>query len=421
MTNSSPVTILIIGVGARGTLYGQYAIENPDQAKVVAFAEPREDYSDLFAEKHDIAEDMIFSDWRELLNKPKLADAVYICIQDDYHAEPCIEFAKLGYDVLLEKPMATREEECEEIVKAVKESGVIFGVCHVMRYTQYTQALKKLLASGIIGEIMNIQHLEPVGYWHHAHSFVRGNWRRDDEVAFMLMAKSCHDIDWLRYVMDKKITAVSSFGGLLHFKKENQPLGAGNNCFDCGIEETCAFSAKKVYLGDENTPRKSTPYYQEVISLNTDPDLRIEDLKNGPYARCVYDCDNNVVDQQIVNIMFEGGFTASHTMVGLSEYADRKTRIFGTKGQIEGDGENIKVHDYLTENETEHVVPPHEVETAMDGHGGGDYYMVKNFVAAVKNRDQSMILAGPDESLETHKAVFAAEDARHKMKVNVID
>ncbi len=421
MTKNIPVSVLVVGAGARGTVYSQYALENPDEVNIVAVCEPRENYRTKFVESHNITPENVYSDWREVLDKGKIADAVYICIQDDYHAEPCIKFAKLKYSILLEKPMAVTERECEEIVQAVKENDVIFGVCHVLRYTQYTRSLKKILASGAIGEIMNIQHLEPVGYWHHAHSFVRGNWRRDDEVAFMLMAKSCHDIDWLCHVMDKKIKAVSSFGGLSHFKAENKPDGASDNCFTCDVEETCPYSAQKIYFGDAENRRKCPPHFLDVISHYSDDELRLKDVKNGPYARCVYACDNNVVDQQVVNLMFEGGATATHTMMAFTEYCDRKTRIFGTHGRIEGDGEYIKVYDFLTDTETVHNVAAYDVMASMKGHGGGDYFLIQNFTAAVANRDQSMILTGPDQSLETHKAVFAAEEARLSMQVKMID
>ena len=156
-----------------------------------------------------------------------MADAVIICTQDAMHAEPAVAFAKKGYAILLEKPMAPNEADCRRIVEAVKANGILFAVCHVMRYTRYTQMLKQVVDSGAIGEVVSLQHLEPVGYWHQAHSFVRGNWRNEQESSFMLLAKSCHDLDWIRYIMGEPCLSVSSFGALKHFNTSEKPAEAG--------------------------------------------------------------------------------------------------------------------------------------------------------------------------------------------------
>ena len=246
----SSTRLLIIGAGQRGQCYAEYARLHPDQAQVVGVAEPRAAYRTRLAEAHQVPPENVVADWRALL-RPGLADAVIIATPDTLHTEPAIAFAGLGYDLLLEKPMAPTPQECQQIVAAVQANGVIFAVAHVLRYTSYTQKLKELVTSGVIGDIVSIQHLEPVGFGHQAHSFVRGNWRKEAESSFMLLAKSCHDIDWLRYILGRRCVQVSSFGSLMHFRRERKPpeAGAALRCLDCAFEPRCAYSARRIYFG----------------------------------------------------------------------------------------------------------------------------------------------------------------------------
>ena len=246
-----PVELLIIGAGSRGATYAGYAIDHPDAAHVVGVAEPRSFYRQQIAERHTISPENVVEDWRQFLGHPKCADAVVIALQDALHAEATIAFAQKGYDILLEKPMAPDPESCQRIIDTVIANHNIFAVCHVMRYTNYTQRLKNLVSSGVVGDILSIQHLEPVGNWHYAHSYVRGNWCNEAESSFMLLAKSCHDIDWLRYIMGRRCVQVSSFGSLKHFRKAEKPVQAGEatRCLDCAYEPDCPYSAKRLYLG----------------------------------------------------------------------------------------------------------------------------------------------------------------------------
>ncbi len=248
---NKPVTAVVVGAGGRGTTYALYAVEHPERLKIVGVAEPQAWNRQKMVETHAIPAENVFIDWRELAARPRLADAVIIATQDRMHADPAVALAEKGYAMLLEKPMAPTEADCGRIVDAVKRAGILFGVCHVLRYTGYTQALKKLLDSGAIGEVISIQHLEPVGYWHQAHSFVRGNWRNSRESSSMLLAKSCHDLDWIRYAVGAPCRSLSSFGSLVHFKPSAKPAAAGaaTRCLDCAFETNCPYSAKKIYLG----------------------------------------------------------------------------------------------------------------------------------------------------------------------------
>lgn len=407
-----PVSVLVVGGGSRGTTYSGFARLFPERMKVVGVAEPRDFYRERLAREHEIPSERVFKDWREAARQPRLADAVIIATQDNMHVEPAVAFSKLGYAMLLEKPMAPSEAECRKIYDAVRTNHNLFGVCHVMRYTAYTQAMKKILDSGAIGDVVSIEHLEPVGYWHMAHSFVRGNWRNERESSFMLLAKSCHDIDWLTYVMGDKCTAISSFGALNHFRRDQQPAGASERCLDCAVESTCPYSAKKIYLG--MLARGHTGWPVNVVTPEPTEASLSEALRTGPYGRCVYACDNDVVDHQVVNLLFAHNQTASFTMTGFTHMGNRKTRIFGTRGELSGDGSVITHLDFLTDQVKTIDTRRDDEHAQMGGHGGGDFGLMDHFIAAVAKGDPSLILSGPEESFATHRMVFAAEEARHE-------
>ncbi|WP_199431492.1 Gfo/Idh/MocA family protein [Qaidamihabitans albus] len=404
-----PVTIAIVGAGSRGRTYAACTART-GRARVTAVAEPRSQARTRLAGEHDLPADAVLDDWRALLTRPRLADVAVISTQDRAHVEPAVELARRGYHLLLEKPMATTERDSERIVRAAEESGVLLAVCHVLRYTPYTRALKGIVDSGRIGDVVSVEHLEPVGWWHHAHSYVRGNWRREDESTFMLMAKSCHDLDWLAHVIGRPAVRVSSFGGLYEFRPERRPEGAADRCLDCAVEATCPYSAPRIYLPLLDEPDRTWPL-SVVTDDRTEAGVRTA-LREGPYGRCVYACDNDVVDHQVVDIEYTGGVTASFTMTAFAPVSHRKTRIFGTRGSLEGDGESITVHDFLNGTEVVHT-GTREGATAGDGHGGGDQGLVDAFVDAVAAGDESLILSSGRESLATHRLVWAAERARH--------
>ena len=403
------VRFLIIGAGGRGSGYAGYAKEHPDAAQVVGVAEPRPFYRQRLATEHAIPKNQVFADWREAASRPRFADAVIIATQDAMHAEPAEAFARLGYHMLLEKPMAPEPRDCWRIFRAVDAAKVLFAVCHVMRYTAYSRRLKALLDEGAVGEVVCIQQLEPVGYWHQAHSFVRGNWRNSVESSPMLLAKSCHDLDWLRYLVGVPCRQISSFGSLKHFRAEEKPAGAAERCLDCSCEPECPYSAKKIYLG--RVRQGSWGWPVDVLTPERSEEAVLAALRTGPYGRCVYACDNDVVDNQVVNMLFEGGRTASFTMTAFNQAANRRTRIFGTRGELAGDGSTIEHFDFLTDQTR--VIDTRAPDGSLaGGHGGGDFGLMEAFVAAVASENPAPILSGPAETLETHLMVFAAEEAR---------
>lgn len=409
-----PLKIAIVGAGSRGSTYARLARNASTPATVVAVAEPRAEYRKRLADEQGVEPARQFSDWRELAAQPRLADAVVIATLDRDHAEPALALAGRGYHLLLEKPMATDAAQCRQIVLAARRNGVLLAVCHVLRYTPYTRAIKALLASGQCGEVASIRRLEPVGWWHQAHSFVRGNWRSEAESSSMLLAKSCHDIDWIRHIMGRRCVRVSSFGSLVHFRAEDKPNGAGERCVACPVEQSCAYSAVRFYGGLLEAGETGWPL--DVLTPFPDADSIDEALRSGPYGRCVFACDNDVVDQQVVNMEFEGGRTAAFTMTAFTRPRPRVDDIFCTNAEVNGDGRYLEVFDFVSGTsrtvDTYAGAADGQSHTAADGHGGGDAGVVDAFLRAIAGDDPSLV-TDPEEILESHRIVFAAERSRH--------
>jgi predicted dehydrogenase len=413
------VSLLIVGAGSRGSTFADWVRRHPEEARVVAVAEPRAVYRDRLGDEHGVPAEHRYAGWREAAAAGRLADAVVIATLDREHTEPAVEFAAQGYAMLIEKPLAPTEEECVRIATAVEEAGVVAGVAHVLRYTPYTRLLKGLLDAGAIGDIVNVEHLEPVGFWHQAHSYVRGNWRREEETGPMLLAKCCHDLDWLGYVIGDRCAAVSSFGGLSVFRESERPAGAGDRCTACGIEPECPYSAKKIYLG--MAERGETGWPVNVVAWPPTPDNVTRALEEGPYGRCVWACDNDVVDHQVVNLQYAQGVTASLTMTAFTRMRDRETRIFGSRGELVGNGTGVEIYDFLTRRTTRHEVGTDSDGAIPTGHGGGDDAVMADFIAAAAAGDPALVPTSPAETLESHRIAFAAETARREGRVVALE
>ena len=407
---AGPVTMAVLGAGARGSTFAGFARQHPDRVRVVAVAEPRADRRDALAGEFAVPAGQRLRDWRELARRPRLADAVVVTTPDHEHAGPATALAALGYHVLLEKPIAPTWAQCVEVVDAVERAGVILAVCHVMRYTAYTEAVHRVVAGGRLGQVVGVEHLEPVGWWHFAHAYVRGNWRREDESGPAVLTKCCHDLDWLRYVVGRPAVSVSSHGGLHHFTAANRPPGAADRCLDCAVEPACPYSATRLYLGFLDDPNRRRWPLSVVTTDLTERGVR-QALREGPYGRCVYACDNDVADYQVVTIEFGGGVTATLTMSAFTPYGRRRTRIMGTRAFLEGDGHQVTVTDFVT-GRAEPVEVAAPGPEAGGGHGGGDFGVIGSFVDAVASGDRSLICTGPRESLDSHLMAFAAERSR---------
>ncbi|GGH31618.1 Gfo/Idh/MocA family protein [Paenibacillus segetis] len=400
------VTVALIGAGLRGINYSEYAIQHPDELQVVAVAEPNAERRNKFKARHKLADDVCFTNWDEFFASPKIADAVFICTQDNQHYVPTMKALEAGYHVLLEKPMSPDAKECVLMGEMATKVNRVFSICHVLRYTNFFSTIKELLESGAIGQLMSIQHNENVGYWHQAHSFVRGNWRRKDESSPMILAKSCHDLDILSWLTDSECVRVSSFGSLSHFKSSEAPEGAPLRCTDgCPISDKCLYYAPNQYLTED------TDWPTSAISDDPSYDARLKALQEGPYGRCVYHCDNDVVDHQVVNLEFANSVTIAFTMSAFTKDVSRTIKLMGTTGEIRGAMEKNeievihfgsgKVERISFENAGGHV-----------GHGGGDMGLIKDFVKLVRADGKLQGLTSANHSVQSHLMAFAAEQSR---------
>ena len=399
------ITAVLVGAGGRGHFaYAPYAKAYPHELEFVAVAEPIRTRRESFAEQYGIPPEGRYESWEHVFEKPRLADVMIICTQDRMHYEPAIRALAHGYHVLLEKPMSNDPKECIEMAEAAKRYDRLLTICHVLRYTPFWSAIKTWIEDGKIGDVVSIQLNENVGFYHMAHSFVRGNWRNAEQSSPMILAKSCHDMDLLAWLVGKECVRVSSFGSLMHFHEKQAPAGSTERCTDgCAAEPTCPYSAMRIYLRD----------YRDWARFITD-DLSnegiVEALNTGPYGRCVYRCDNNVVDHQVVNLEFAGGATASFTMCGFTHDCSRSVQVMGTKGEIRGYMTDAKVtlYDFATGEQTEL-----RFNTGADDHGGGDERIMRRFLHEVRHYAKgSRSLTSAEESVQSHLMAFAAEQSR---------
>ena len=409
------LTVAILGFGSRGrTAYGMELLTLKDRAQVVAIADHHEERLRMGAEAHGIPENMCFHSAEELLAQPKLADVAMICTQDRMHVTHAIAALRKGYDLLLEKPVSPLLSELQELTRVAKEEGRKVVVCHVLRYTPFFQTIKQAIDSGRLGTVVNIQALENVRYWHQAHSFVRGNWRREDETSPMILAKCCHDLDYLIWLSSSRVERVSSFGSLMYFKPENAPQGAAKRCLDgCLAKDSCPYDCEKIYLTNPDTGVLAghTDWPVDVLSeYPTEESIR-ESIQNGPYGRCVFACDNDVVDNQIVNLQMESGAVLNLTMSAFTSHGGRTVKVMGTHGDLWGDMDQniIRITEFGKETE---VIDLGTIADNFEGHGGGDRGLVLAFLDYMEGKDPGNTITTLDTSIESHLAALAAEQSR---------
>ena len=320
----NPLTAITLGTGGRGNVYGNYGLQFPKELNIIGVAEPIAIRNKRYAEKHTIVDKNRFDTWEHVFDRPKFADAVIISTPDDVHYGPCMKALEMGYDVLLEKPIAPTEKECLDILNLANKTGRIVAVCHVLRYAPYFIKLREMIQSGSIGKLISIQHLEPIEHIHMSHSYVRGNWHNSKETTPIILAKSCHDLDILRWIIDKPCKNIAAFGSLKWFKKENAPDGSTNRCTDgCAVEKTCPYSALKIY----NKPDGWFSVFDFPDDISKHEEYLLEQLKTTNYGRCVYRMENDQPDHYVTSMEFEDEITANFSMEAFTSYHGRRTRI----------------------------------------------------------------------------------------------
>lgn len=449
---AEPIRAVLIGAGQRGAQsYAPYALQHPDELQFVAVAEPDPERRAAFAEQHHIPKHGCHESWEPLLDQPAMGEAAFVCTQDWQHTGPAVAAMEAGYHVLLEKPMANTEEDCCLLYRVSAETGRQLHIGHVLRYTPHFNKIRELVQSGVLGRIVQVEHRENVSFWHMAHSFVRGSWRRSDQSSPMILAKCCHDLDILPWVLGKNTVRLASTGSLMHFRPENAPEGSPDRCLEgCPAEEICPYYAPHIYLdmapfwnsfADTATgfPRWAAETYtrnpawirtlavfipalREITEyrgwplsvLANDPSRENleEALQEGPYGRCVYRCDNDVVDQQVVLMEMEGGASVTLTMHGHSHHEHRSTRIEGSEGRLEAVFGTGGARIVLDEHRTDWHKEFDTSAPAGSGHGGGDLKLVAGFLDSIRREAREEALRGTQEALQAHLLAFAAEQAR---------
>lgn len=404
------LTVILIGAGARGKAYTDLMLQMPGKYRLIAVAEPIDSRRKDIQERHGIPDAMCFTDWRPLLELGRIADLAVIATMDAQHYEPAMKAISLGYDLLLEKPVAPEPAGCLRIARYAEEMGARVVVCHVLRYTPFFLTVKKLIDGGRLGDVISINHEECVGNVHQSHSFVRGNWGNSGRSSFMLLQKSCHDIDILQWLIGGRCRKVQSFGALTYFTENNAPAGAPERCIDgCPAGSTCPYNAVKLYLDD-----KENAWFRTACTREANPtDEMVEmALRMTRYGRCVYRCDNDVVDHQTVNMLFEGDKTVTFTMNAFNK-GGRFIHVMGTKGELRGameGGSPLSLYDFETRTTKE--IPLTDEHGHPGGHGGGDAGIVSTLYEYLTGTYKGCSISGIGISVENHLTVFAAEQSR---------
>lgn len=407
--------IVIAGLGSRGLgTYAQCVDKLKDKMEIVGVADPDLSRVQMAKEQFSLSDESCYSSAEELFANEKKGQVAFICTQDRQHVQHALMAIEKGYDILLEKPVSPCLEECNSLLEAVNRTGRKVVVCHVLRYTPFYGKLKEVIDSGVIGKIMTVQHIENVVYWHQAHSFVRGNWRDSNETSPMILQKCCHDMDLMLWLTGQRCKKVSSFGHLSLFQKESAPEGAAQRCMDgCKAKATCPYDAEKIYITNEATgvAKGKTEWPNDVVANVPTVDSIRQAILTGPYGRCVYACDNNVVDHQVVNLEMEDKSTISLTMSAFTQRAGRDTRFMGTRGEIIANmSENIiKI---LPFGEKEEIIDVSKLAHDFSGHAGGDLRMVEEFIDMVEGAQPSNWITSLEVSIESHIIALKAEQSR---------
>ncbi|MBI3032696.1 Gfo/Idh/MocA family oxidoreductase [Candidatus Woesearchaeota archaeon] len=420
MTNdkNDRLEVVIIGAGDRGKdTYGAYASEEGSPIKVVGVVDPETAKLEEMGQRHNIPPERLFKTLDDFLDSTRFCDNAINATPDRFHHDTTISLLRKGYNILLEKPIANNPQDCSAIVDEQKKAGKVLSVAHVLRYAPFFKEIKKIIDRGDLGKLLHINLTEHVGYWHFAHSYVRGNWHKEETSGPVILTKSCHDLDMLCWLIGGKVSSLSSYGALHHFKAENRPEGAAENCLDCKVD--CPYDAKAFYLTEQDSSKVIWP--PSVISTDKSIEGRQKALREGPYGRCVYTMDNDVCDSQTVMLQFDSGATAQFYLAAHTDQHSREIQLFFSKGRIYGyvnrgrfevtkfGGGSIDKGNY---DRSEYDKITTWEGGSKEDHGGADGVLVKAFADAVRNNNPNANLTTAEMSLQSHMLAFAAEFSR---------
>lgn len=404
------ISVGILGFGGRGISMARAIAEFPDEIYVKAIAEPEENRKQIAVEEYGVAEEFVFNDYNEFLSKGVIVDLLMITTMDNFHYEPLMKALERGYkNILLEKPVSPSMEECIEMTKAAEKYNAHVVILHSLRYNLYYRKMKEIIESGEIGRVMGIRHVEGASLMNYSHAFVRGNWGNTRNSAPLIMAKSCHDTDIITYIIGKKYKKISSFGSLIYFVEENAPEGSADRCVDCKYNEECMYSAIPLY-----SRKGHEPWYGTMVGLNNYKTIE-EAAQKGEYGRCVYKCDNNLVDNQVMNFEFDDGTTGTFTVTAFD--SGRRTEVQGTLYMLtgnEGTGE-IQLRNQIGGKIDKVYNAFSESSTTID-HLSTDIQLTRELIEFI-NHGNATNLSFIQEALDSHLACFAAEISRKEERV----
>jgi predicted dehydrogenase len=405
-----PITFAIAGLGSRGLdVYAAYQLDRPGDMSVTAAADISQERREKAVRLLGLPPERCFESAEAMLQQPKLADVMVIATQDRQHFAHAMPALEAGYDLLLEKPISPDMGECVALRDRAEALGRKVAVCHGLRYTRFYRAVYDLLRAGEIGELMSVHASENVGYWHQAHSFVRGNWRNSEETSPMILQKCCHDMDIYYWLIGAPCTSVSSFGSLGHFSEQHAPPGSAVRCTDdCAARKDCPYDAVRFYL-TEGVAKGETGWPFNVPVRDPTEETMAAALRDGPYGRCVYRCDNNVVDHQSVVMLYENGVTASFSMCAFTNTVTRQLRLMGARGEIYGDMEQqeLWLRRFGEEAQRIDVTPLND-----SGHNGGDAKLMSDFIEYIRGERLPDTITGLRQSIHSHAVCHAAEHSR---------
>lgn len=400
----APYRAIILGMGYRGRVYAQWALEHPNDIQIIAFAESDPNVRNVWAKKLNLPADAVVEDWHTILDFPEV-EISFVTLPDRLHFEATMEALKRGHHILLEKPVGATWDECVAINAAIHQQKSLVQSGHILRFTPYYRKIAEIIHSGKLGKVVSISHLEPVGHRKAAHAFCRGPFGNTQLTTPMILQKCSHDFDLFAWWIGKRCLYAQSFGKCSHFNKDHAPEGATEYCLDCpeAIANNCPYSAIKL-LREGSDLRYAMP---------DSTDAGIEDALRGPYGRCVYHCNNDAVDHQVVNLLFEDGVTVQHTMESYTWGRDRMTRIFLTHGEIIGDARRLTIHDFKTR---ESYIWDAALEDGNARHDSsyslGNDGIMRSFIEALRTLPPSAYAKHFHESIHSHVMAFAAEYSR---------
>ncbi len=406
---SSILSIAVLGCGARGRTYSRIISTFCDRYRLTAAADLQAFRRETVAALAPEGQIRCFESADELFAAGKLADILIIATQDSQHFGHAMKALELGYDILLEKPAAESLERCEQIDSRAREVGKRVVPCFVLRHTPFYSTVKRTIDSGRLGRVISIRTHEGVEPYHQAHSYVRGHWANSANSSPMIVAKCSHDTDLLCWFGGAPVSSVSSFGDLTWFRKENAPEGAPARCTDgCPAAGKCIYDAHRYLTSKRNWLGMVMNQHDKA-----DDEQILEFLRTSPWGRCVYHCDNNVVDHQVVACELTNGVTVSHTMTAFD--CGRSIEIYGTLGALKGGGtySEAGAPELWLRHHSTGEIEPIEIKTpeaaGYAGHGGGDYGLVEALAGLFQGPDA---LAPGLDGLQGHRLAYLAEKAR---------